>query len=196
MAAQGRAVVRVPGTARGCRVQPSAEEALCRFRLSIRLLSFNGFSNPSPLLNFQATAHLSHAPCGSASGGVAISVFQQALQMMTNQTTQPTDASQALNVYGTQGQHPHHHHRHSTGSNDHGDESFIDQLAQSLLNDLQQGDASAAASPTGAPNAPNESDTSFINGLASAIATNVFTHYHQASDASQTPNPTTVNAIA
>lgn len=150
-------------------------------------LSATGLSGNSPS---------SHVPCGSASGDAAISVFQKALQMMANQTTQPTDASQALNVYGTQGQHPHHHHRHSTGSNDHGGESFIDQLAQSLPSDLQQVDESGISSPTGSPNTPNGSDTSFIDGLASAIANHVFTQYHQASDASQTPNPTTVNAIA
>lgn len=129
--------------------------------------------------------------CDSQSASDVGSLFQQTLQMMTNQTAPPTDAPQSLTVNGTQGQHHHHHHRHSGENNDPGNGSFIDQLAQSILSDLQQGNEPAASSPS----ASNGSGESFIDGFGSAIA-NVLAQYHQATDSSQTSNPSLVSSIA
>src|SRR6185437_8922775 len=134
--------------------------------------------NSSPVLqwlqNSLSTAGLtvgnqsSRGSCDSQSAGSAISLFQQALQVMTNQTALPTDASQSLNVNGTQGQHHHHHHRHSGGgSNDLGHGAFIDQSAQSILSDLQQTDETGASSPTSSSSAVSGDGVSFIDGLAS-----------------------------
>jgi hypothetical protein len=149
--------------------------------------------NSSPVLqwlqNSLSTAGLtvgnqsSRGYCDSQSAGSAISLFQQALQVMTNQTELPTDASQSLNVNGTEGQHHHHHHGHSGGgSNDPGHGSFIDQPAQSILSDLQQTDETGASSPTSS---------------SSAIANNLLAKYQQATDSSQASSPLTqVNSIA
>jgi len=121
--------------------------------------------------------------------------------MLTSQTAQPTDPQQSLNVNGTQGQHHHHHHHHSGGkSKDQGNGSFIDQLAQSILSDLQQTDDTGASSATSSASAPNGSGESFIDGLASAIVNNLPAKYHQATDSSQAPlstsPPTQVSAFA
>lgn len=138
------------------------------------------------------------ADCGSVSDGASISLFQQALQVITNQTTQPTDAPQSLNVNGTQG---HHHHHHSEEqSNDPGNGSFINQLAQSILSDLQQTDEPGASSTTGSSSAPNGGSVSFIDGLAGAIANNLIAKYQQTTDSSPTPSstssPSQVSAVA
>lgn len=149
--------------------------------------------NSSPVLqwlqNSLSTAGLtvgnqsSRGSGDSQSASSAISLFQQALQLMTNQTASPTDASQSLNVNGTQGMHHHHHHGHSGGgSNDLGHGSFIDQPAQSILSDLQQTDETGASSPTSS---------------SSAIANNLLAKYQQATDSSQASSPLTqVNSIA
>ena len=143
----------------------------------------------------------SSASNDTQSGTNTILPFQQALQMLTSQTAQPTDPQQLLNVNGTQGQHHHHHHHHSGGeSKDHGNGSFIDQLAQSILSDLQQTDDTGASSATSSSSAPNGSGESFIDGLAGAIANNLPAKYHQATDSSQAPlstsPPTQVSAVA
>jgi hypothetical protein len=164
--------------------------------------------NSSPVLqwlqNSLSTAGLtvgnqsSRGSGDSQSASSAISLFQQALQVMTNQTASPTDASQSLNVNGTQGQHHHHHHGHSGGgSNDPGHGSFIDQPAQSILSDLQQTDETGASSPTSSSSAVSGDGVSFIDGLASAIANNLLAKYQQATDSSQASSPLTqVNSIA
>ena len=167
--------------------------------------------NSSPVLQwFQqslSTAGLtvdnqsSSASNDTQSGTNTISPFQQALQMLTSQTAQPTDPQQSLNVNGTQGQHHHRHHHHSGGeSKDQGNGSFINQLAQSMLSDLQQTDDTGASSATSSSSAPNGSGESFIDGLAGAIANNLPAKYHQATDSSQAPlstRPSTqVSAVA
>ena len=140
--------------------------------------------NSSPVLqwlqNSLSTAGLtvgnqsSRGSCDAQSASNAISLFQQAMQIMTNQTAPPADAAQSLNVNGTQGQHHHRHHRHSGGgSNDLGNGSFIDQLAQSILSNLQQTDETGASSPTSSSSAFNGNGVSFSDGLASAIANNL-----------------------
>lgn len=103
---------------------------------------------------------------GASSG----SPFQQALQAITNQTALPTDVSQSLSVNGAQGQH-HHHHRYGGGeSSNQGNGSFMNQLAQSILSDLQQADDTGASSATSSSSTSNGSGESFIDGLANAIA--------------------------
>lgn len=135
-------------------------------------------------------------PAGASSG----SPFQQALQAITNQTALPTDASQSLSVNGTQGQH-HHHHRHGGGeSHNQGNGSFMDQLVQSILSDLQQTDDAGASSAPSSSSTSNGSGESFIGGLANAIANTVLAKYHQATDSSQAPSSTSsppqVSAVA
>lgn len=143
----------------------------------------------------------SAASCGPQSGSDAISLFQQALQVIPNQTATPTDSQQSLSVNGTQGQH-HHHHHHSGGErNDQGNGAFIDQLAQLIVSDLQQTDGTGTAPTAGsssASSASNGSGGSFIDGLASAIANNL-AHYQQAMNSSPAPSSSPspqVNAIA
>lgn len=163
--------------------------------------------NSSPVLqwlqNSLSTAGLtvgnqsSPGSCDSQSAGSVISLFQQALQVMTNQTAPPTDASQSLSVNGTEGQHHHHHHRHSGGeSNDLENGSFID-LAQSILSDLQQTDGTGTSSPTSSSSALSGNGVSFIDGLASAIAGNLLDKYQQATDSSHASSPSTrMNSMA
>ena len=135
------------------------------------------------------------------SGSNAISSFQQALQMLTSLTAQPTDAQQSLSANGAQATHHRHHHHYSGGDgHDPGNGSFVDQLAQSILSDLQQTDDTGGSSSTSSSSAPTDSGASFIDGLASAIANNVLAQYHQATDVSQAPSsissPSQVSAVA
>ncbi len=140
----------------------------------------------------------SSASCESQSGSNAISPFQQALQMLTSQTAQPTDPQQSLSVNGAQGTHHHHHYRHSGGEgNNQGNASFIDQLAQSIVSDLQQTDSTGTASTTNSSSASSGNGLSFIDGLASAIANDLLAKYQQTTDSSPAPSPSTqVNAVA
>ncbi len=139
------------------------------------------------------------ASCGSSSASDPSSLFQQALQALTSQTASSTDPQPALSVNGTQGQH-HHHHHHGGQSSGQGDSSFIDQLAQSILGDLQQTDSAASSSSTDSASAPNATGGSFIDGLASAIANDLLTRYQQTTGgnpASSLTNSTNqVSAIA
>ena len=135
------------------------------------------------------------------SGSYAISSFQQTLQMLTSLTAQPTDAQQSLSANGAQGTHHRHHHHHSGGEeHDRGNGSFIDQLAQSILSDLQQTDDTGASSTTSPSSASNGSGASFIDGFANAIANNLLAKYHQAIDSGQAPSsaspPSQVSAVA
>lgn len=143
------------------------------------------------------SANASH---DAQSGTHTISPFQQALQMLTSQTAQPTDPQQSLSASGAQGQHHHHHHHSGGESKDQGKGSFIDQLAQSIMSDLQQTDSPGASSTADPSSASNGSGLSFLDGLASAIANNLITKYQQATESSQAPlstsPPAQVSAVA
>jgi hypothetical protein len=143
----------------------------------------------------------SRASTDAQSGSDAISSFQQALQMLTSLTAPSTDAQQSLSANGAQGMHHRHHHHYNGGEeHDRGNGPFIDQLAQSILSDLQQTDDTGGSSATSSSSASTDSDASFIDGFASAIANNVLAQYHQATDSSQAPSsissPSQVSAVA
>ena len=139
----------------------------------------------------------SGASNGAQSGSTTISPFHQALQMLTSQTAQPTDPQQSLSASGAQGTH-HRHHHHSRGEgNNQGNEGFVDQLAQSIVNDLQQTDGTGASLTGDSSSASNGSGLSFMDGFSTAITNNLLTNYQQATDSSQASSPSTqVNAIA
>lgn len=94
----------------------------------------------------------------------------------------------------------HHRHHSEEQSNDPENRSFIDQLAQSILSNLQQTDETAASSPADSSSPPNGSGVSSIDGLTNIIADNLLAKYLQASDTSlalsSTSPPTQVNTIA
>lgn len=133
-------------------------------------------------------------------GSDSISPFQQALQMLTNQTAPPTDSPSSLSTNGAQGTHHHHHHHGGGEGNNQGTEAFINQLAQSIITDLQQTDGTDTAPDPSSSSASSISGMSSIDGLESAIANSLLTQYQQATNSSPTPSSTNsstpVNAIA
>ncbi len=166
-------------------------------------------SSVSPLLqwlqNSIASAGLavgnqsSCGSCGSSSGTDSTQTFQQTLQMLSNQAAQPTELQQPSGANGTHGHH--HHHQHSGGGNDdHGNGSFISQLAQSIINDLQQPDGTEISSSVGSSITPNTGRSSFIDGLAGAIANDLLSKYQQGTGSGPIPSSSSasnqVSAIA
>lgn len=144
-----------------------------------------------------AVGNQSSSPSTDAqSGNTTISPFQQALQTLTSPIAQPPDSQQSLSINGTQ-RTPHHHHHHSGGEGNQGNEGFIDQLAQSLINDLQQIDGTADSSIAPSSNDPTGNGLSFLDGLTSALANSSLTQYQSATDAPQASSSSPqVNAIA
>jgi hypothetical protein len=140
-------------------------------------------------------------PCGCQSSRDSSSISQEAVQLNASQVSQATDPSQASAAGGSQGHHHHHHH-----GGGHGGGSFVDQLAQSLVTDLQQaigsGDASGPGSLTTTTGSAGSTATagSFIDQLASQISKDLLARYQQASGSSASSSPTSVatqvNAIA
>lgn len=139
----------------------------------------------------------SSSPSNDAqSGSNTILPFQQALQTLTSQTAQPAAPQQSFSTNGAQETH-HHPRHHSGGEGNQGNEGFIDQLAQSIVNDLQQIDGAGDSSTASSSNDSTSNDMSFLDGLTSALANNSLTQYRQATDASPAPSPSSqVNAIA
>lgn len=120
---------------------------------------------------------------------------------MTTQAAPPTDLQQSPGVGGPQGQSYHHHHDQGKGEdNNRGYGSFIDQLAHSIISDLQQDGSTGALSSPGFPSDPNANGGSSIEGFASVIANDLLTKYQPATGvgpASSLTSPTNqVNAIA
>lgn len=134
--------------------------------------------------------------CGAQSSPDTTSISQQALQLNAAQASQTVDPSQASGVAGAQGHH-HHHHRHGggQGAGGQGGNSFVDQLAQSIVTDLQKATGSDTASGSAATTAQaGGNGGSFIDKLASAIANDLLAKY-QASGSNGTI-ASTVNAVA
>ena len=130
-----------------------------------------------------ATGNQSSCGCQPASDTTSIS--QDAVQLNASQALQTSDPSQTSGINGPQGHHGHHHH-HGGGQ---GGSSFMDQLAQSIIADLQSATGSGATSGAGSSNATAQASAnsgSFLDKLASKIAGDLLTTYQQASGAAGT----------
>lgn len=141
----------------------------------------------------------SQSCCGCQSSSDTTSISQEAVQLNASQASQTPDLSQASGVNGAQGHHGHHHH-HDGGQ---GGSSFIDQLAQSIIADLQSATGSGATSGAGSSDATAQASTnggSFLDKLASKIAEDLLAKYQQAGGpagtSSQSSTGNQVNAIA
>lgn len=125
-----------------------------------------------------ATGSPSSSRCRSSSNDTT-SISQQAVQLHANQASQAPDPSQTSGVYGPQGHHHHHHHGGGQGGS-----SFMDQLALSIVTDLQKatGNGASAGSGSSTTGSATSSATggSFIDKLASKIANDLLAQYQQA----------------
>ena len=136
--------------------------------------------------------------CGCQSSRDTASISQEATQLNASQPSQTLDPSQASGIKSTEGHHRHHHHG---GSQD--GESFIDQLAHSVMTDLQQATGNGASNPAGASHSASESSSSsgesFVDKLASEIAKDLLSKYQQGTGSNNSSSPATtsqVNTIA
>lgn len=142
-----------------------------------------------------ANASTGKQSCGGcqASSDTA-SISQEAAALNASQPSQPSDPSQTSGINGTQGHHRHHHH-----GGGHDGPSFMDQLAHSIVSDLQQATGTGASSSAGA--APSDAGTSstsggsFIDKLASRIADDLLAKYQQATGATTSPSPATTSQV-
>ena len=121
----------------------------------------------------------SQSSCGCPSSSDTTSISQQAVQLNASQALQPSDPTQMSGVNGSQGHHHHHHHGGGQGG-----KSFMDQLGQSIIDDLQKAAGGGVASGSGSSDATTQASTnggSFIDQLASKIANDLLAKYQQAS---------------
>jgi len=145
-----------------------------------------------------ATGSPSSCGCQSSSNDTT-SISQQAVQLNANQAPPATDPSQTSGLYGPQGHHHHHHHGGRQGGG-----SFMNQLAQSIVTDLQKATGSEAQAGSGSSTTGTSSSSttggSFIDKLASEIANDLLAQYQQANGStaatSQSGSTNQVNATA
>jgi hypothetical protein len=124
-----------------------------------------------------ATGSQSYSGCQSSSDTTSIS--QEAVQLNASQASQTPDLSQTSGVNGPQGHRHHRHHGEGQGGN-----SFVQQLGQSIVTDLQKATGGGAASESGSSAATAQvsaTSGSFIDKLASEIANDLLAKYQQAS---------------
>jgi hypothetical protein len=166
-------------------------------------MSVSGIGTSSVLQWFQnyltsaGSATGSQSSCGCQPSGDTTSISQQAVQLNASQASQPTDPAQTPGISGTQ---KHHHHRHHHGGGQDG-HSFVDQLAQSIVSDLQNATGAGATSGAAAPSAQaGATGGSFIDKLASEITNDLLATYQQAGGSTGTPSQSgsvnQVNTIA
>lgn len=151
-------------------------------------------------LSSSGSATGSQSSCGCPPASDTASISQKAVQLNASQASQTSDPSQTSGVNGSQGHH--HHHRHGGGQ---GGSSFMDQLAKSIVSDLQSatgnGDASGSVG-SAAPAQASGNGGSFIDQLASVIAGDLLAKYQQATGSAgagtspQSGTANQVNAIA
>ncbi|MGH7182486.1 MAG: hypothetical protein ACREJN_10965 [Nitrospiraceae bacterium] len=132
-------------------------------------------------LSSAGSATGSPSSCGCQSSPTdTTSISQQAVQLNANQASQVPDPSQTSGIYGPQGHH--HHHRHHGG--DQGGGSLMDQLAHSIVTDLQKATGSGASAGSGSSTTGTASSSttggSFIDKLANEIANDLLAQYQQA----------------
>lgn len=137
-------------------------------------------------LSSAGSATGSPSSCGGpSSSNDTTSISQQAVQLNADQAPQATDPSQTSGLYGPQG-HPHHHHGGGQGGG-----SFMDQLAQSIVTDLQKATGSGASAGSGSSTTGSASSSttsgSFVAKLASEIANDVLAQYQQATGSTRQP---------
>lgn len=117
--------------------------------------------------------------CASTPSSDTTSISQEALQLNASQASQTPGLSQNSTVKGLQGHYGHH--RHGGGQ---GGSSFMDQLAQSIITDLQNSAGNGATSGSGSSDATAQASTngsSFIDKLASKISQDLLAKYQEAS---------------
>lgn len=134
------------------------------------------------------------ASCGCQPASDTTSISQDAVQLNASQALQTSDPSRTSGVTGPQGHHGHHHHGGGQGGN-----SFMNQLAQSIITDLQGATGSGATSVAGSSDATEQASAnggSFLDMLASKIAGNLLTMYQQAGGTAGTsPQSSTGNQV-
>jgi len=116
----------------------------------------------------------------------SMSISQEAIQLNATQSTQAQGTDQST----IRGAH-HGHHRHGGGQDG---QSPLSQLAQDIVNDLQEAGTNGAATNMGNTLTSGASGTnggSFIQQLANQITANLLAAYGQPTVVT-TPPPTTV----
>jgi hypothetical protein len=147
-------------------------------------------------LSSAGSAPGSPSSCGcQSSSSDTTSISQQAVQLNATQASQAPDPSQTSGVYGPQGHHHHHHHGGGQGGG-----SFMDQLAQSIITDLQKATGSGASvgsgSSTTGSTSSSTADGSFVDKLASKIANDLLAQYQQATGSTApTSQSSTTNQV-
>lgn len=122
--------------------------------------------------------------CGSKPASDTTSISQEAVQLNASQGSQTPPLSQSLKVNGLQGHYGHHHHGGGQGGR-----SFTNQLAQSIITDLQNATGNGAPSGRASADATAQATTngsSFIDKLASKISQDLLTKYQQANGSAGT----------
>jgi len=131
--------------------------------------------------------------CGAQFSSDTTSISQEAVQLNASQTLQAPDPSRASGVNGSQGHHHHHHYGGGQGAN-----SFVQQLGQSIVADLQNATGGGVASGSEASAATAQTSAnggSFIDKLAGVIASDLVTS-GSAGSSSQSSKGNQVNATA
>jgi len=138
--------------------------------------------------------------CDTPSTSDTASISQQAVQMNADPTEQGPDSSQLPDLSTLRAHHSHHHHHDGEQGQSQEDGSFIDQLAKSIVTNLQQGTGSDGSSELNTSTDSNENKDSLVEKLATAISNDLLAKYQQATGSQSTTSSTgdtnQVNAIA
>jgi hypothetical protein len=142
----------------------------------------------------------SSAPSSTQSTTDTASISQQAVQLNADSTESVPDPSQLPDLSQLRAHHPHHHHHGGEHGQSQEGGSFIDQLAKSIVTNLQQATGSDASSQSNPSTESNGNDDSFLEKLATAISNDLLAKYQQStgseSTASSTGDTNQVSAIA
>ncbi len=140
-----------------------------------------------------------NASCGAQSMSDTASISQQAVELNADQTEPLSDPSQLPDLSTLRAHHTHHHHHGDEQGLNQDDGSFMDQLAKSIVPDLQQPAGSDASSESNAPTDSQGNEGSFLDRLAHAIANDLIAQYQQSpgsdSTRSSTGDTSQVNAV-
>ncbi len=139
--------------------------------------------------------------CGTQSTSDMASISQQAVELNADSTEQGADPSQPPDPSTVRAHHAHHHHHHGDEQGQsQGDGSFIDQLAKSIVTNLQQATGSDTSSESNTSTDANGNEDSFLEKLATAISNDLLAKYQQSTGSESTTSSTgdtnQVNAIA
>lgn len=121
----------------------------------------------------------SSAPSSTQSTTDTASISQQAVQLNTDPTASVPDPSPLPDLSQLRAHHPHHHH-HGGEQDQHPEGgSFIDQLAKSIVTNLQQATGSDASSQSNPSTGSYGNQDSFVEKLATAISNDLLAKYQQ-----------------